>query len=186
MVPSLRKKYNSEFTQDKYSAFEFDLYTSQRFPVDFRVAETPLFLSKELTDLLIKASNEVLAELRSPEYLKQSLAAIPKGFRVPGEDEHPAFLQIDFALCHDASGNVVPRLIELQGFPSLYCYQVLLDEAMRKHFTIPEDLTTYFSGLNRETYLAKLRKMIIGNCDPENVILLEIDPEKQKTRINFA
>ncbi len=28
--------------------------------------------------------------------------------------------------------------------------------------------------------------MIIGESDPENVILLEIEPEKQKTRIDFA
>ena len=31
-----------------------------------------------------------------------------------------------------------------------------------------------------------LRRTIVGDSKPENVILLEIEPEKQKTRIDFA
>ena len=31
-----------------------------------------------------------------------------------------------------------------------------------------------------------LRSVIVGDSNPENVILLEIEPEKQKTRIDFA
>ena len=31
-----------------------------------------------------------------------------------------------------------------------------------------------------------MRRTIIGSANPENVILLEIEPEKQKTRIDFA
>ncbi len=33
--------------------------------------------------------------------------------------------------------------------------------------------------------LEKLREVIVGDSDPENVILLEIEPEKQKTYIDF-
>jgi hypothetical protein len=40
--------------------------------------------------------------------------------------------------------------------------------------------------LKDESYLSLLREVIIGRSDPENVILLEIEPEKQKTRIDFA
>jgi len=186
MVPDLRKAYNKDFLEEKYSAFEFELYTAQRFPLDFRVSETPLFLTKELSGLLEKASYEILDQVTTPEYLKISKQAIPSDFRVPGEDEHPLFVQIDFAICKDEAGNFTPRLIELQGFPSLYCYEVFLDDVWRKHFNIPANLTPYFSGLNRKTYIEHLREAIVGNLNPENVILLEIDPEKQKTRIDFA
>ena len=31
-----------------------------------------------------------------------------------------------------------------------------------------------------------LREVIVADADPENVILLEIEPEKQKTRVDFA
>ena len=37
-----------------------------------------------------------------------------------------------------------------------------------------------------EAYLELLRRVILGDAKPENVILLEIEPEKQKTRIDFA
>jgi hypothetical protein len=105
---------------------------------------------------------------------------------VPGEDAHTTFLQIDFALVED-NGEIVPRLIELQGFPSLYGFQWLLDKAFRDGFpAIPPSFTPYFSGLDAETYPAVLRKLLIGDCDPETVVLLEIDPPHQKTLIDFA
>ncbi len=186
MIPAYRKKYNSEFDQEKYSAFIFELYSAQAYPVDFRVSETPLFLSDDLAGRLQKASSEIIAAIRQPDYWKQSVQAIPSTFRVPGEDAHPLFLQVDFAICRDEAGNFVPKLIELQGFPSLYCFEIFLDDTWRKHFSIPEGLSPYFNGLNRESYLAMLRRLIIGDANPENVILLEIDPDKQKTRIDFA
>src|SRR5947209_5480636 len=122
MIPALRKKYNAEFDPENYSAFIFELYSAQAYPVDFRVSETPLFLSDDLSQKLQKASAEIIAGIRQPEYWKHSVNAIPSSFRVPGEDAHPLFLQVDFAICKDEAGNFVPRLIELQGFPSLYCF----------------------------------------------------------------
>ena len=186
MLPELRKAYNRDFLEEKYSAFEFELYTAQKYSLDFRVSETPLFLSKELTDSLVAASHEILGQVTTPEYLQASKQAVPPDFRVPGEDDHPLFVQVDFAICKDETGRFVPRLIELQGFPSLYCYEVFLDDMWRKHFTIPSGFTPYFGGLNRETYIEQLRKAIVGDHNPEQVILLEIHPEKQKTRIDFA
>ncbi len=110
---------------------------------------------------------------------------MPKQLAVPNEDDHPALLAIDFAICKDDDGNFIPQLIELQGFASLYCYQELLDATMRKNFDIDGNLESHFNGLSRETYLTKVRETIVGDSDPENVILLEIEPEKQKTAIDF-
>ena len=185
MVPELRKKYNSEFSQKKYEAFIDDLNTSKAFPVDFRVSETPLFLSNELTIKLIKAAEEIINKLQSPEFKKKSEEAIPDELFVPNEDGHPAFLQIDFAICK-ADEGYTPQLIELQGFPSLYCFQVFSDEKYRKHFSIPVDHTAYFNGLNKASYIKLLKEIVLKNNEPENVILLEIEPDKQKTRIDFA
>jgi len=186
LIPELRKRFNSSFRQSAYESLLRDLNSAQRWPADFRVAETPVFLSQELTDDLLRASNEILATLQAPGYAAKFANAVPPELAVPGETPHPVFLQLDFAICKDADGAFTPRLIELQGFPSLYCYQILLDDTWRKHFSIPKDFSSYFNGLDRDKYIALLKKIIVADADPENVILLELEPEKQKTRIDFA
>ena len=109
-----------------------------------------------------------------------------KIFIVPHEDDHPQFLCLDFAVTKDESGNFTPKLIELQGFPSLFSYQYYLDKIVRKHFDIQPSFSSFFSGLNGENYIELLRKVILFDRDPKNVILLEIDPHLQKTRVDFA
>jgi len=185
MIPELRKKYNSEFSEEKYVQFINDLNASKIYPVDFRVSETPLFLSEDLTKKLVQAAEEIVSQLQTDEFKKKSEKAIPAGLTVPNEDDHPIFLQIDFAICKDENG-FAPRLIELQGFPSLYCFQIFLEEKYREHFSIPDNVTTYFNGLNKNSYLQLLKDTILKDTEPENVVLLEIEPEKQKTRIDFA
>lgn len=185
MIPEIRKKFNSEFSEKIYEEFLNDLNSVLKYPTDFRVCETPLFLSKELTGELIKACDDVIIQLQNEKFLKKSEAAIPSNLKVPNDFEHPPFLQLDFAISKNEE-MFFPKLIELQAFPSLYGYQVYLDSAIRKHFDIPVGFNSYFSGLNKLSYQSLLTKTILGNHDPENVILLEIEPEKQKTRIDFA
>jgi len=62
---------------------------------------------------------------------------------------------------------------------------VLLDDVWRKHFSIPDGFSTYLGGHTKETYLKLLKEIILGDHAPENVILLEIFPHQQKTRIDF-
>jgi hypothetical protein len=163
-----------------------DLEAEVGFPIEFRISETPLFLPEALSRELQQAAWEILETITSEEYLRQADRALPPDLAVPGEDAHPVFLQVDFALARDASGKVVPRLIELQGFPSLYGFQWFLDRGFRRHFSIPSGVTPYFAGLDERTYVACLRDVIVGGCDPEQVILLEVDPERQKTRCDFV
>ena len=127
-----------------------------------------------------------MAQLRTPEFAVHARTAIPPGLEVPGETPHPIFLQVDFAIC-DEGGRLTPRLIELQGFPSLYAFQLFLVGCMRGAYpAIPEDWVSFFGGFNEQSYTELLRKVIIGDAETENVVLLEVDPEKQNTRIDFA
>ena len=185
MIPEIRKKFNFDFTEEKYQNFLKDLNTILKYPTDFRVCETPLFLSNDLTKDLIMACEDIISQIKQKDFLDRSKQAIPKHLIVPGDNNHPPFLQIDFAITK-SEGKLLPKLIELQAFPSLYGFQYYLDKVLRKHFVIPEDFTSYFSGLNKQSYQSLLTQLIIGNHEPENVILLEIEPEKQKTRIDFA
>ncbi|HVU17362.1 MAG TPA: hypothetical protein VHD32_10570 [Candidatus Didemnitutus sp.] len=187
MIPELRQRYNAAFTESQYEAMVKELNRTMYWPVDFRVAETPLFLDGPATQALVQASTDIVRQLSTPEFRRHAATAIPAGLEVPKETPFPHFLVIDFALCRDASGAISPQLIELQGFPTVACWQALLSGAYRKHFpVIPADFTPYFGGLDEAGYLDTLRSSIVGSALAENVVLLEIEPEQQKTRIDFA
>ncbi|OQY27519.1 MAG: hypothetical protein B6244_10425 [Candidatus Cloacimonetes bacterium 4572_55] len=186
MIPELREKYNAEFSPERYRRFLDDLWTINRGEVDFRVCETPLFLQESICEQLVSASKDITVKLQSEAFKQHCLDAVPKNLTVPNQDAHTTFLQIDFALCQDASGDFYPQLIELQGFPSVYGFQAHLDEKIKAHFDLARGLGAYFSDHNRDSYLDLLRQAVIGESDPERTILLEIRPESQKTRIDFA
>jgi hypothetical protein len=180
-----RQTFNSTFKPEVYEALVADIKASGRNSLEFRVSETPFFPTRELTSELISAAETIASELNTPPLRARLNDAIPSRLLVPNEDAHPQFLQIDFAICEDAHGNPLPQLIELQGFPTVFAFQALLDEKLRHHYTIPSDLKSYFNGLSRERYLTLFKEILLGDCDPEQVILLEIEPDKQKTRIDF-
>jgi len=185
MIPELRQAYNAAFTEQRYQAMQAWLDAEAGLHIPFRICETPVFLPAALTAELERAARQVLAAVRSPEYLRAAARAVPPEYQVPGENGHTTFLQIDLALAA-VDGELLPRLIELQGFPSLYAFQWLLDEAYRRHFPVPAEMTPYFSGLDGRSYLACLREVIVGDADPRTVVLLEIEPEQQKTRVDFV
>ena len=186
MDPELRSRFNADFTPEKYAALIRCVNQTEKWPVDFRISETPIFLTNEFTDEVVRAAREIVDLTRRPEFAANSRNAIPKGLEVPNESAHPNFLVVDFGICAEG-GPLFPRLIELQAFPSLFGFQLLLLHCMRKAYpAIPREWTSSFGGIKDEAYVDLLRRTIIGDADPENVILLEIEPEKQKTRVDFA
>jgi hypothetical protein len=186
MEPALRAKFNADFTPEKYAALLECVNTAVKWPADFRIAETPIFLTREFTDEAVYAANEIAAQTQTPEFAKHAATAIPPGLEVPNQSKHPEFLIVDLGICAE-NGRLVPRLIEMQAFPSLFAFQFLLLGCMRKSFpAIPKNWTSAFGPIRDEQYLDILRQTILADSKPENVILLEIEPEKQKTRIDFA
>ena len=185
MIQAVRQAYNAAFTPEKYQAFLDTMNTAYGEAVTFRISETPVFVPKSLKRHLMEAVREICNVLQRPDFKQRSQAALPAHLNVPDEDEHTIFLQLDFGICRGPRGNLIPQLIELQGFPSLYFFQDLLATAYRQHFDIPEDFHHLFGGLDQARYLSLLRETIVGDCKPENVILLEVEPEKQNTRIDF-
>ncbi|MBL1214138.1 MAG: hypothetical protein HND52_12330 [Ignavibacteriae bacterium] len=185
MIKEVREKFNAEFDEIKFKKFIDDIQRSTDNNLDFKICETPLFIDEDLTQKLIEASHLFLDEINTEEFKQHSKNAVPENLIVPNENDHPHFLQIDFGITTDENGEYLPQVIELQGFPSLYAYQAFLDKEIKKHFNIPDYLSTYFNDLDFESYIKLFRDMVIGNSDPQNVILLEIDPWNQKTRIDF-
>src|SRR5450432_2231692 len=117
MEPSLRARFNADFSPARYEAFLNCVQHSERWPADFRISETPVFLTREFAADVVDAANEIVARTRTPEFARHVATAIPPGLEVPGESAHPNFLVVDFGICEEA-GRLTPRLIELQGFPS--------------------------------------------------------------------
>jgi hypothetical protein len=184
--PKLRAAFNADFAPGKYGALVRCVNETEKWPTDFRISETPIFLTREFTDDVTRAANEIIALTRTPQFAKHAASAVPEGFEVPKESKHPNFHVVDFAICAEGE-RVVPRLIELQAFPSLFGFQLLLLGCIRKAYpVIPRNWTSSFGGIKDEAYLNLLRRTVIAEADPENVILLDIEPEKQKTRIDFA
>ena len=186
MIPAIRQRYNAAFTEERYAAFLADLNTAVYWPVDFRVAESPLFLDAETAQRLAQASADIVAQLATPQFRQHAATAVPAALTVPNETPFPHFLCIDFALCDDGEGRIEPQLIELQAFPTVAFFQALLTRTYPKHFGIPASFTSYFGGHDEGTYVAALRRAIVGDCEPAETVLLEITPDQQKTRVDFA
>jgi hypothetical protein len=177
MIRELRSDFNRRFTKEKYGQFLAVIASRSGTEVKFRLSETPCFFPASLVRTMEKAGAELVHQLvDSQTYLQAARKAIPEPFLAPNEAKKPLFLQVDFGLIRDGNGAIVPRLVEIQAFPSLYAFQPVLDQTYRDVY----ELDTPISGAS-----ALVREAILGRHDPENVILLEIDPWRQKTLPDF-
>jgi hypothetical protein len=185
MIPHLRKAYNQAFSPPQYEAFLNHLYSLYDHKPGFRIGETPVFIPDDFRDKLLKACDDIVDVLVRPDFKDMTEGSMKPEHRVPNEDEHSTFLVVDFGICEGENGTLVPKLIEMQGFPSLYFFQHDLAEAYRQYFDIPTNMTPLFGGLDTEGYIQLLREVMVGDSKPENVVLLEVEPEKQNTQIDF-
>lgn len=185
MIKDLREQFNKDFTGKTYQDFLKDLNSKHPGHIEFRVAETPIFIPKEFTKKIIEACEAIVDVIVEPGFKKLTERAIPKMENVPGENEHTDFIAFDFGICENESGELEPQLIEMQGFPSLFAFEVYYPQVLERHFSIPQNFTPYLNGYTNETYTEFLKEIILGEYSPENVILLELKPHEQKTRIDF-
>ena len=185
METSARKKYNRNFTEAKFGNFLDKLNEGLPNPVAFRVAETPIFIPNEFRDKLVAAGNEIIATIHRPDFKEITKNAIPSKWNIPNENDHPHFIALDFGVCKDEQGNLAPKLIELQGFPSLYGFQLYVSEVFKSAFDIDDEWQPFMSGLNKESYLELFRKTILGKHQPHEVVLMDVNAHEQKTAVDF-
>jgi hypothetical protein len=186
MLEPYRSAFNECFTMGKYADLLRLLKARTRTEIEFRVCETPCFFAPELMQRLVRTGEELTAQLLGDErYMRDSDAAIPPEYRVPGENEHPHFMTVDFGLVRNEAGELEPKLVEMQAFPSVFGYQAVLSQAYKEVYELDDGLQYLFGGMDEAAYWALLRRVIVGRHEPENVVLLEIEPEKQKTLPDF-
>jgi len=184
MISSYRKSFNANFSAEKYEAFLRAL--SEGFPeIPFRVAETPVFIPKDLEQKLVDAGDEIIKLIQTDDFKKLTDASIPENWRVPNENSHPHFLTFDFGVCKDKDGALIPMLIEMQGFPSLYGFQLQLAKKYAEAYALDENLTALFQEFNEASYIDLLTKVIVGKHQPQEVALMDVNAPDQKTAIDF-
>ena len=185
MIPALRKSFNDNFRKETYEAFLNELSNVYPGQLDFRVAETPVFIDQAFKKKIIESCEKIVDLIVDPNFKVYTKDAVPAGLSVPNENDHAHFIAFDFGICINDEGRYEPLLIEMQGFPTIFGFQVLYPEISRKYFPTAEYFDCYLHGYTKETYLKLLKEIVIGNHDPQNVILLEVFPRQQKTRIDF-
>jgi hypothetical protein len=186
MLQPYRDQFNAQFTSAAYENLLAELNRRTRTSIEFRVAETPCFFSRALIDELAAIGAELTHQLLdNPTYLRASDKTIPSQFCVANENPQPNFMTVDFGLVRNSDGILSPKLVELQAFPSVFGYQDILSSQYIASYDLDRSLTWHLSGLNEQTYWQLLGKVILGNHDAENVVLLEIDPDHQKTLPDF-
>lgn len=182
MIPKYRKQFNQEFSQEKYNQFKEILEQKSGLETGFRISESPLFLTKEFESKLIDASESIISQIKNlPEETLQK--AIPDSCRVPNDTKQPHFFTIDFGICKSENGEIEPQLIELQAFPSLYAFQKVFEQTFCDVYPFLSELQNKMPHDDFKNYM---KDLLLGDENPENVILLEIYPEKQKTAIDFV
>jgi hypothetical protein len=189
MEPHYRQAFNSQFTPELYESYKRDLSNRLGCAFEFRLAESPVFLPDGFKERITSAARAIIAQLSQPALIEEMKAAIPARWNTPGMDRLPNIAQVDFAVVEE-NGEYVPKLIELQGFPSLTAMQVIQRDAWRDALRgidgLDHEWSCWYSNLDRDSFLDRARMTIVGEHDPADVILLDIEPAKQKTYPDFA
>jgi hypothetical protein len=184
MNQKYRKLYNAQFSSEKYTNVIEAISNDFDYKPTFRIAESPFFISKDLKSQLLEGCQQVIDFIKKEDFKQITNKALELNRKVPNEDEHTTFLAIDFGICEE-NGKIIPKLIEVQGFPSLFNFQPNLFNKFKNEYPFISELTPFLNGLNQEEYNNLIEEVICNNLPKENVILLEIEPEKQNTKIDF-
>ena len=185
MQKILRDQFNKNFTEEKYQDYMKQIEAVSPGALDFRNAETPIFIPKAFTKKMLDACEDIIDIIVAPNFKTLTDRSIPADVFVPGDEGHAQCMVFDFGICQNANGEYEPQLIEMQGFPTLFAFQALYSEITAVYAGLPEGYSSYLNGYTKETYIQLLKDIIVGEDKLEEVILLEIYPDQQKTRIDF-
>lgn len=189
MDAKYRKLFNAAYTDALYTRYVSEMSGRLGVKFNFRNAETPVFVPRALLSHLIETSNAILEQLLDPRLIERMQPAIPARWNTPGLSELPAFTMIDLAIVRDGD-RLVPKLIELQGFPSLTALQVYKRDVWTELLAGLPGMDIAWScwpgGLSRDAFLDLARRTIVGDHDPEHVIMMDLDPPSQGTYPDFV
>jgi hypothetical protein len=187
VIQSLRRSFNDSWSEAQFARFRSILDTHAGAPLGFPLSETPCFFPRSLMNELSDVASELIRQsLESPDIQAAPAHRRPGRFDGPGAEATPTFLQVDFGLVRNADGTLAPKLVELQAFASLYGFQLAVARSYREAFGLSDSLDYFLGGIDLARYNAIVGDAILNGHDPKEVVLLEIEPRRQKTWPDFA
>ena len=184
MIPAIRAAFNDQFTEAKYQQYLAILNAPFKDSIPFRIAETPVFIDRNFKSQLLEVGEYICQFITAPTFPLKTTGAIPKELHIPNEAALPECIVIDFAMAEGQDGQIQPQLIELQGFPSLFAFELLQAQALEMAYDMPIGFAPFLNGYNQQTYLEFFKSMVLGD-QAKHTILLEIKPYEQKTRLDL-
>jgi hypothetical protein len=184
MIPAIRAAFNDQFTEAKYQQYLAILNAPFKDSIPFRIAETPVFIDRNFKSQLLEVGEYICQFITAPTFPLKTTGALPKGLHIPNEAALPECIVIDFAMAEGQDGQIQPQLIELQGFPSLFAFELLQAQALEMAYDMPKGFAPFLNGYNQQTYLEFFKSMVLGD-QAKDTILLEIKPYEQKTRLDL-
>ncbi len=185
MIQEMRHWFNAAFTTEKYDIYLANLNAKHIDAIEFRIAETPIFIDKAFTNKVLEACESIVDVIVQPNFYALTKNAVPPQVKVPNGTKFSNFIAFDFGICENSDGELEPQLIEMQGFPTMFAFQIWQEEVATKCWNIPANFSPYLNGFDKTSYQQLLKNIILGNHAVENVVLLELYPHQQKTRIDF-
>ncbi|MBI3257976.1 MAG: hypothetical protein HYZ54_00615 [Ignavibacteriae bacterium] len=186
MLPEFQREFAERyFSQEKYRQFLKELDDAVGMKIEYRVSEMPVFVSNSFKHELETAAIDIAVECMLPEHLTASNGSLKPEYTVANQNPKPLFVIVDFAVALDENGNFIPKVVELQGFPSLFGYQFVLAKHIKDFYQFDRKFDHTFSGLSNEDYVSLMKKALLGNHTPDECCLLEYQPHLQKTRPDF-
>ena len=184
MIHAVRTAFNAQFTTERYQKYLEILNAEFKDSIPFRIAETPVFIDKAFKNKMLEAGEYICDFITDPSFPSKTNKSIPDNLHIPNEQPYPNCLVVDFAISNGPDGQFAPQLIELQGFPSLFAFEILQAKAVASAYTIPDGFSPFLNGFDSRSYLHFLTNIIKG-YPPKHTILLEIKPYEQKTRLDL-
>jgi hypothetical protein len=186
LIPSLRAEFNERWSESAYRDLIRRLELRTGATLTFPLSETPCFFPRSLMAQLADTGLELVGQiLNSDAAMAAARSAVPTRYAGAGAETLPTFIQVDFGLARNAQGEIEPKLVELQAFASLYGFQLAMAEAYRDAFQLSSSLSPFLSDLDLPSYLALAGDAITAGHDPNEVVLMEIEPQQQKTWPDF-
>ena len=81
MHPELRAQFNADFTPEKYAALVRCVNETEKWPADFRVSETPIFMTREFTNEVTRAAHAIVEQTGTLEFDRYSASPSRTGWK---------------------------------------------------------------------------------------------------------
>lgn len=188
MHADFRRVYNQIFSPTFYEQYRNRLQAAVG-PVPYRLAESPLFIPPATRDRIFGYTRDIIAQLAEPQRLALARRAVPPEYDVPRQDEAPDVMTIDYAVVRNKDGELDGQVVELQAFPSLFAFTMIQARIFNEMMNLPgadKGFHCFAPGYDYDSGKELLCRALLAGHNPEEVVLLEIEPQQQKTLPDFV